>query len=293
MTRGVTGGVTGAEALRPAILRLRAAGVADGPGDARRLLAHALGLPSDRLTLHLHDPLDAAQAAAFEAAVAARAARQPVSQIVGERLFFGRSFRVTRDTLDPRPETELLVMAALERPFSRVLDLGTGTGCILLSCLAGMPIATGLGTDLSEPALAVAAENAARHGLAGRVAFRPSDWFAAVPGRFDLILSNPPYIAAAEMAGLAPEVRDWEPHLALSPGGDGLDAYRAIAAGAGARLMGGGRLLLEIGPSQAAAVSALLAAQGFVDLSVRSDLDGRDRVISALKPGPAGECGAV
>ncbi len=289
----MTRGMTGAESLRPAIVRLRAVGVPDAPGDARRLLAHALGLPSDRLTLHLHDPMDAAQVAAFEAAVAARAARQPVSQIVGERLFFGRAFRVTRDTLDPRPETELLVMAALERPFSRVLDLGTGTGCILLSCLAAMPAATGLGTDLSEAALTVAAANAAHHGLTARAVFRRSDWFAAVPGRFDLILSNPPYIAAEEMADLAPEVRDWEPYLALSPGGDGLDAYRVIAAGAGARLMNGGRLLLEIGPSQAAAVSALLAAQGFVDLRVRSDLDGRDRLVSAVKPGAAGECGAV
>jgi len=286
-------GVTGTEALRQAILRLRVAGVTEAPADARRLIAHALGVAADRLTLHLGDEMTDAQVEAFEAAITQRAARQPVSQIVGERLFFGRAFRVTRDTLDPRPETELLVLAAVERPFARVLDLGTGTGCLLLSCLAGMPIATGLGTDLSDAALTVAAENAARHGLSRRAAFRRSDWFADVPGRFDLILSNPPYIAAAEMADLAPEVREWEPHLALTPGGDGLDAYRAIAKGAGARLMAGGRIILEIGPSQAGAVAGLLAAQGFADISVRRDLDGRDRLVMAVKPGAAGECGAV
>lgn len=279
-------------ALRLAIVRLRAVGIGDAPGDCRRLMAFALGIGSDRLTLHLGDEMTGAQAAAFEAAVAARVTRRPVSQIVGERLFFGRSFKVTQDTLDPRPETELLVQTALERPFVRMLDLGTGTGCILLSCLAGMPIATGVGTDLSEAALRVAAENAARLGLERRVALRQSDWFREVSGRFDLILSNPPYIAADEMAGLQPEVRDWEPHLALSPGGDGLDAYRAIAAGAAARLMAGGRIVLEIGPTQGQAVSALFMAQGFERLRVLKDLDGRDRVVEAIGPGDADGCGA-
>lgn len=279
-------------ALRMAMPRLRAAGIDDASGDCRRLMAFALGIGSDRLTLHLGDEMTGAQAAAFEAAVAARVTRRPVSQIVGERLFFGRSFKVTQDTLDPRPETELLVQTALERPFVRMLDLGTGTGCILLSCLAGMPIATGVGTDLSEAALRVAAENAARLGLERRVALRQSDWFREVSGRFDLIVSNPPYIAADEMAGLQPEVRDWEPHLALSPGGDGLDAYRAIAAGAAARLMAGGRIVLEIGPTQGQAVSALFMAQGFERLRVLKDLDGRDRVVEAIGPGDADRCGA-
>ncbi len=279
-------------ALRLAIPRLRAAAIDDAPGDCRRLLAFALGIGPDRLTLHLGDEMTGAQEVAFEAAVAARVARRPVSQIVGERLFFGRRFKVTQDTLDPRPETELLVQTALERPFVRMLDLGTGTGCILLSCLAGMPIASGVGTDLSPAALAVAAENAARLGLEQRVALRQSDWFRDVSGRFDLIVSNPPYIAADEMAGLAPEVRDWEPHLALSPGGDGLGAYRAIAAGAGARLMAGGRIVLEIGPTQGAAVVALLVAQGFEAPEVLKDLDGRDRVVLAIGPGDADGCGA-
>lgn len=285
--------MTAAEALRAAVARLRAAGVEDPAGDARRLLAHALDIAPDRVALILPDPLSPAATAAFDAAVAARAARQPVAQITGRRAFFGHDFRVSPDTLDPRPDTEILVAAALERPFVRMLDLGTGTGCILLSCLKAMPAATGTGTDLSEAALAVARANAADLGLAGRARFLLSDWFASVPGRFDLIVSNPPYIAESEMAGLAPEVRDWEPRSALTPGGDGLDAYRAIAAGAGLRLMPGGRLLLEIGPTQGGAVSELLAAAGLDVVAIRHDLDGRDRVVEALRPAGEDGCGAA
>ncbi len=275
---------TAAEALRAAIPVLAAAGIEEAPRDARLLLAHAMGIAPDRLTLHLPDPLAPAAAARLAAALAARAARQPVAQITGRRQFWGRPFQVTRDTLDPRPETETLVAAALEQPFARVLDLGTGTGCILVTLLAERPGATGTGLDLSPAALAVAAANAAALGVADRARFALSDWFAAAEGRHDLIVANPPYIAAAEMAGLAPEVRDWEPHLALTPGGDGLAAYRAIAAGAGAHLAPGGRLLLEIGPTQGAAVAGLLRAAGLVDVTIRTDLDGRDRVLAARAP---------
>ena len=273
-----------ASALRASIPRLAAAGVPDPARDARRLLAHAMRIAPDRLTLELSRPLTPAEAAAFEAAIAARAARQPVSQITGSRAFWGRDFRVTRATLDPRPETEALVAEALAAPFTRLLDLGTGTGCILLSCLAERPAATGIGIDASPEALAVAAENAARLGLTDRAELRLGDWFAGLDGNFDLIVSNPPYIAAAEMAALSPEVRDWEPALALSPGGDGLGAYRAIAAGARAHLAPGGRLILEIGPSQAGAVVALLAAAGLPGARVLPDLDGRDRVVIAHRP---------
>lgn len=285
--------MTGNEALRAAIPRLQAAGIADAARDARVLLAHAMGIAADRLTLHLPDVLSPEAIAGFEAAVAARTNRQPVAQITGGRLFWGRRFKVTQDTLDPRPETEILVEEALRRPFLSILDLGTGTGCILLSCLADMPQASGLGTDISDAALAVAAENARTFGLDGRARLIRSDWFSNVSGQFDLIASNPPYIAAAEMPGLSPEVLNWEPHLALSPGGDGLDAYRAIALGAPAHLLPGGRLMLEIGPTQAAAVSALLAAQGLDNIRTLCDLDGRDRVIVAEKPIESAACGGV
>lgn len=272
---------TVAAALRAAVAALRAAGVADPGRDARLLLAHATGLATERLLLAPERPLDEGEAARLAKALAARAARQPLSQIIGWRLFWGRRFAVTRDTLDPRPETECLVERALALPFGRVLDLGTGTGCILLTLLAERADAEGIGTDLSAAALAVAAANAAALGLAARARFRQGDWFAGLEGRFDLIVSNPPYISAAEMAGLAPEVRDWEPAIALSPGGDGLDAYRAIAQGAAAHLAPGGRLLVEIGAAQGAAVAGLMRAAGFGTVSLWPDLDGRDRIVQA------------
>lgn len=263
--------------------QLAGAGIPGAATDARRLMAHALGVAPERLTLALGDEITGPQHEVLLAACQARVARQPVAQITGSRRFWGHEFRVTRATLDPRPETEVLIAAALEEPFTRVIDLGTGTGCILASLLAERPGAEGLGTDISEPALAVAAENAARLGLGPRARFLRSDWFAAVEGRFDLIVSNPPYIAEAEMADLAPDVRDWEPRGALTPGGDGLDAYRALAVQAPEHLMPGGRILVEIGPTQGAAVRGLFTAAGLCGIEIRPDLDGRDRVVLARR----------
>ena len=280
------------DALRLAVPRLQEAGIEDGARDARVLLAHALGIGHDRLTLKLQDEMTSPQEALYDEALTARMARQPVAQIIGRRLFWGLSFRVTRDTLDPRPETETLVAEALKEPFLKVLDLGTGTGCILLSCLKDMPMARGLGTDISDAALQVAIGNTRDLGLEARARFRRSDWFDKVTGAYDLIVSNPPYIATEEMPQLVPEVRDWEPHQALTPGGDGLDAYRAIARGAPARLMPGGRLLVEIGPTQGVAVSVLFRSAGLEDIRVLPDMDGRDRVVAARKPG-GDSCGCA
>jgi release factor glutamine methyltransferase len=285
--------MTAAAALRAAVPRLQAAGIDGAPRDARLLLAFAMGIAADRLTLHLPDAMTEQAATAFDAAILARITHQPVAQIIGARQFWGRRFKVTQDTLDPRPETEILVAEALTRPFLKLLDLGTGTGCILLSLLADMPMASGLGTDLSTKALAVAEENAHLIGLETRAKFTQSDWLKSVPGRFDLIVSNPPYIAASEMPGLSRDVLQWEPHGALTPGGDGLDAYRAIAAQAPARLMSGGRILLEIGPTQGAAVSDMLARQGLQNIRVLQDLDQRDRVVVGEKPQDPDSCGTV
>lgn len=269
-------------ALAEATARLARAGIDSAAGDALALMAHALGLPRHALREALTRPLPPEAAARFEAAVAARLDRQPVSQILGFRDFWKHRFRVTPDTLDPRPETETLVAAVLDLPWRSVLDLGTGTGAILLSLLADRPGARGLGVDLSDAALDVARGNAADLGLGAE--FRRSDWFSGVEGAFDLIVSNPPYIAAAEMASLAPEVRDWEPRGALTDEGDGLGAYRAIAAGAPAHLAPGGWLAVEIGPTQADAVGALFAGAGLRGVGVRRDLDGRDRVVMAQQP---------
>lgn len=278
----MTAPATAAEALRAGIAHLAGAGLSDAAGDARLLLAHALDLPRHRLSGALSAPMPAEAVRRFDAALRARAARQPVSQIIGRRAFWKHEFRVTRDTLDPRPETETLIEAALAEPFASVLDLGTGTGAILISLLAERPQARGTGTDISAAALSVAQENAAEIGVCAT--FLESDWFAAVTGRFDLIVSNPPYIALDEMAGLAPDVRDWEPRLALTDEGDGLAAYRVIAASAPGHLMPGGRLMVEIGPTQGAEVAALMQAAGLTDSHILPDLDGRDRVVFARKP---------
>lgn len=272
-------------AMERAAARLRAAGIDDPTSDLRRMMAEALEVAPARLSL-MDDALTPAQAARFDAFVARRAARQPVAQIVGRRAFWRHDFTVTPDTLDPRPDTETLVAHALTKPWQRVLDLGTGTGAILISLLAERRGATGIGADLSPAALAVARENAARIGVAAD--FVLSDWFAAIDGRFDLIVSNPPYIALAEMAGLAPEVRDHEPHLALTDGGDGLGAYRAIVAGAAAHLNPGGWLMVEIGPTQADAVSAIFAQAGLRSVETLLDLDDRPRVVLGQRGDIAG-----
>ncbi len=274
---------TVAEALRAAVPRLRAAGVEDPARDARWLLAGALGVGPERLAVAGPDPLPPAAAGRFEDFLAARSARQPVAQILGRRAFFTRSFRVTSDVVDPRPETELLVELALAEPFGSVLDLGTGSGCLLVTLLAERPDATGTGTDLSEAALAVARGNAEAVGVAGRAAFLRADWFAGIRGRFDLIVSNPPYIAAAELAALAPEVRDWEPRAALTDGADGLSAFRAIAAGAAGHLAPGGRLIVETGAGQGPAVAAIFRGAGLAAVRCHPDLGGRQRAVSARR----------
>jgi release factor glutamine methyltransferase len=276
--------LTGGEALAQATRRLSVAGVEGAARDARRLLAWALDLSPDRLTLALPQPLTSDAAARFDMAIARRVAREPVSHITGRRLFWGREFAVDRDVLDPRPETEALVALALEEPFERVLDLGTGTGCILVTLLAERSSAIGTGTDISAAARSHAWGNAVRHRVSDRTEIVAADWFRplddrGITGRFDLIVSNPPYIALDEMEGLSPEVRGHEPRLALTDEGDGLSAYRAIAAGVTRFLVSGGRVLVEIGPTQGPAVSGLFRQAGLEDVTVHPDLDGRDRVV--------------
>lgn len=271
--------MTAGEALAAAAARLRAAGVADPVRDARRLLAHAAKIDAARVTLIAPEPLDPAIAERFDRFIGMRETRIPVSQIVGERQFYGRTFAISRDVLDPRPETETLIEAALAEPFQRVLDLGTGSGCILVTLLAERPDAVGLGTDVSEAACLQASANIIRHELGWRAQILQMDWYGANDRTYDLIVSNPPYLAHEEMAGLEPEVRLFEPAQALTDFGDGLGAYRIITGGAGDRLEPGGRLIVEIGPTQGQAVAALMEAAGLTGIQVIPDLDGRDRVV--------------
>lgn len=228
-------------------------------------------------------PLDDDQIAEFNRLVARRARREPVSHLIGTRAFWMHDFEVCADVLDPRPETETLVQTGAAVPFDTVLDLGTGSGCVLLSLLYEQPQARGLGVDLSPQALAVARRNGAVVGVGDRAAWAVSDWFDAVEGGFDLIVSNPPYIAADEMAALSPELA-FEPRIALTDEGDGLSCYRIIAAGAPGHLNAGGWLMVEIGPTQAAAVMAMFCAAGLDNVGIRPDLDGRDRVVMGQKP---------
>ena len=216
---------------------------------------------------------------AFLAMIKQRASRMPLSHVLGYRDFYDHRFVVTKDVLDPRPDTETLVGTALDEPFARVLDLGTGSGCILLSLLAARRDAVGVGTDVSVAALVIAEMNRVALNLEDRSTLTLSDWFSKVDGTFDLIVSNPPYIAADEMDGLQPEVRLHEPRMALTDEGDGLTAYRRITQDAPAYLVPGGRLIFEIGPTQAQAVSILMQNAGFARIRIMPDLDGRDRAV--------------
>ena len=208
-----------------------------------------------------------------------RAQRMPVSHILREALFWGRAFEVTSATLAPRGDTETLLAEALSVPFDRVLDLGTGTGCLGISLVAERAAARGVATDISAEALAVAMRNAVRHGVEKRLDCQQSDWLAQVSGTFDLIVSNPPYITDAAFATLAPEVREYEPKTALTPGGDGLEPYRILCAQTPAYLVPGGWLMVEVGYDQGPAVAALMEGAGFQRVTVVADLSGNDRVV--------------
>lgn len=275
---------TAAQAMVAATARLRAAGVDDPARDARVLLAHAARIDATRVTLIAPDELTDEIEERYEQLIALRAVRIPVSHLLGERAFYGRKFKLSGEVLDPRPETEILIEAALSAPFGSVLDLGVGSGNILVTLLAEQPHAVGLGVDQSEAACLQAGANAVLHGVEARADLRLSDWFSAVSGRYDLIVSNPPYIALNEMPELSDEVRRYEPEKALTDFGDGLGAYRLITAQAAAFLEPGGRLLMEIGPTQGQAVLALCAEGGLRPEGVLQDFDGRDRVVCARNP---------
>ncbi|WP_026622674.1 release factor glutamine methyltransferase [Ensifer sp. WSM1721] len=267
--------------------KLKAAGIEAAALDARHLVSGLLGLSRAALVTRGGEPVGEADAARIRAAIERRAAHEPVHRILGEREFFGLNLKLSKDTLEPRPDTETLVdcliphvrRIAARKGSCRILDLGTGTGAICLALLNAVLDARGLGTDISNNALQTARENAHRNGLAERFETLRSNWFEAVEGRFDVIVSNPPYIRSSVIAELDPEVKYHDPVAALDGGDEGLDAYRAIALHASRHLETDGLLGLEIGFDQKQAVTALFEAQGFRLLSGVKDLGGNDRVL--------------
>jgi len=292
-------------------------GFATAALDAKLLASHALGLDALALATREAEPASPDAASRLAELIQRRMGGESVARIIGEREFYGLAYGLNAATLEPRPDTELLVDLALKAlpRGGRILDLGTGTGCIPVSVLANRVDATGVATDLSSEALAMAQKNADRHGVGDRLQFAQGDWFRALhypephgepvkprgsraqvlvaptssfdklrmrsQEQFDLILSNPPYIESAVIETLSSEVKAFDPMLALDGGPDGLAPYRIIAAEAGAFLKPDGQVLVEIGYEQGASVSAFFAAHGFANISVHQDLAGLDRVVIA------------
>ncbi|WP_368905260.1 peptide chain release factor N(5)-glutamine methyltransferase [Taklimakanibacter lacteus] len=251
--------------------------------DARLLLQEAAGVSREKLIAEPDLDIAAEAAARFRKFMDRRLQGEPVSRILGYREFYGRRFRITTDTLDPRPDTETLIEAALAfmpaGAACRIIDLGTGTGAIGVTLLAERPLATGVLTDISSAALAVARENARLHGVEARVSFSEGSWFAGIGGRFDLILSNPPYIPRAILPTLAVEVRNFDPAGALDGGPDGLEPYRRIAAGAAPFLAPGGHVIVEIGAGQAIEIEQIFLTDGFRLANRWTDLAGHVRCL--------------
>lgn len=280
------GTVAADEFLRWAMGELKQAGfAADARREARILLAAAEEVTPEHLIAYPEHPVSRIETA--RAYIERRAAREPVSRILGRRSFWKHDFIIGPGVLDPRPDTETLIETVLARQPDRngplrFLDLGVGSGCILLSLLGEYPQAGGVGVDLSAEALEVAGANARELDLEARCQLRQGSWYDPLEGRFDIVVSNPPYIRSETIAGLDPEVRNHDPRLALDGGADGLRAYRSILTGVSDRLKPGGLLALEVGWDQAAAVSALCVAAGLSEVRTQADLSGTERIVSGI-----------
>jgi len=286
---GLKAGTCISDAIRLIAQSFHGAGVEAPEVDARALLGHALRLDRAQLIAQADRILEPREIDMVSALAARRLRREPVSRILGTKEFWSMPLTVTPDVLVPRPDTETVIEAALDLVVRgglrmeklRLLDIGTGSGALLLALLSELPHATGLGTDISAAALSVARANAERLGFAGRCTFAACDIAAGVGGPFDLIVSNPPYVARGDIAALAPEVSDYDPAVALDGGTDGLDLYRVIAGEARRLLAPGGRLIVELGAGQEPPVRALFTKSGLTDRGARNDLAGIPRALVA------------
>ncbi len=276
-------GLSARSAKRLMTKQFREAQVSFPEEDAMELILAATGMSRTDLTLDgqaLLEPEDANKLSNFEAQ---RLSGEPIDSILGWREFYGRRFKVTKDVLSPRADTELLVQCGLkalsEKMVPTCLDLGTGSGAILISILSECKDATGLGVDISEDALSIARKNARDLGVINRAGFIRSEWYGSVMGKYDLIVSNPPYITDKAMKELEPEVIQYDPDISLRGGPDGLEAYRAILSESATYLKPGGYIWVEIGYDQAEAVHSLFVQNDFVDIDVRKDLSGQNRCV--------------
>ncbi len=282
------------EAINRASVRLASAGVADARLDAEVLLRHTIGKDRAWLLAHMQDALNDSSQSAFERAVERRVRREPLQYITGRQEFWGLEFTVTTDVLIPRPETELIIETALrtdreKKPPLRILDLCTGSGCIAVALARELPQAQILATDASAQAVSVARGNARRHGVADRIRFFEGDLFGPleeldIRGQVDIIASNPPYIPSGDFGSLQPEVRDYEPGMALLAGPEGIEVHRRIIQEAPDFLSRRGSLIMEMGMGQAEALSRLIRENSeYASIEVLKDLAGIDRVIVAKK----------
>jgi release factor glutamine methyltransferase len=286
---GLKDGASLSRALQLVAHAFRAAGIEDADVDARVLAGHALHLDRARLISQTDRVLEAREVNAISGLAARRLKREPVSRILGRKEFWSLALAVTPDVLVPRPETETVVEGALDFVVRgglrmeklRILDIGTGSGALLVALLNELPNATGIGTDISRAALEAARINVTQFGFEGRCSLISCDMAAGVEGQFDLVVSNPPYVARGDIASLAPEVRDYDPMMALDGGDDGLAAYRSISADAKRLLAQGGRLFVELGAGQEPNVRKIFTNAGLAVGVARNDLTGTPRVLGA------------
>ncbi len=274
------------------VATLNEAGIENARMDVRILLARAAGVDGGRISAWPEDEVAADKEALFRDMIARRSVPEPVGRILGERDFWRHTFKLAPETLEPRPDSETLVEWAIDfledNDAPRIVDFGTGTGCLLLSTIGDLPGSSGIGLDISEGAVACARENARALDLDGQVEFRVSDWDSALDGReradgFDLVMSNPPYITRDEMETLSPEVQKFDPRIALTDEGDGLAAYRVLSQVAFDLAKPGGFVIFEIGRGQEKDVGQLLVEAGFVGVEYREDLGGIVRCVAAKK----------
>jgi release factor glutamine methyltransferase len=279
------------ELIQSVSTRLAAVGVGESRLEARLLLAEAAGWSLETIVAERDTPVEPGIVARVERLAGRRLAREPMSHILGWREFWSLRFRVTADVLTPRPDSETLVEAVLgalpdrNAPL-RILDLGVGSGCLMLSLLHELPQASGMGIDRSQRALAVARQNAEALGLAARADLRAGDWGEGIAEVFDVVVSNPPYVPSDDIGALDPEVSEHEPWLALDGGADGLDCYRRLVGQLGYLVQPRGIVALEVGRGQAPAVARLVRDAGFRSVSIHTDLAGVERVVLARRPSP-------